>query len=139
MKNKEESIYISIKPKFVKLILEGTKNYEFRKYIPKRNFNKIYIYETLPVAQIKYIIEITNIYKYPNKIDELGYGNMEFNNGLKESKFAYKLGEIYYLEKPIKLEELKSEYNFIPPQGFSYSEKYEKLTEFIEKNLKKYK
>ncbi len=132
---KDRGIYLSIKPEFVKLILEGKKNYEFRKYLPKKDFKRIYVYETLPIARIKYVINIDKIFKYPKKIDEIGIGNKEFNNGEKKSKYAYKIGKIMSLKKCIKLEELKEKYNFIPPQSYVYSEKYEKLTEYINNNL----
>lgn len=133
---KSDGIYISIKPKFVDLIVKGEKNYEFRKYIPKRKFSKIYVYETLPKGEIRYVIEIENIIKYPNKIAEGGFGNNDFNNGIKKSKYAYKLGEIKKLETPIKLNDLKVKYNFFPPQSYTYAEKFEQLTEYIENNIK---
>lgn len=136
MINSENGIYISIKPNFVELILKRKKNYEFRKYIPNRHFNKIYIYETLPKARIKYVIDITKISKYPEKIDTQGIGNSDFNSGIKKSKYAYKLGKIYFLEQEIKLKDLKSIYHFVPPQSFAYIDKYEDLTKYINENLK---
>lgn len=134
--SEEEGIFISIKPHFVDLILNKRKNYEFRKYIPKKEFKRIYIYETLPKARIKYVIEILKIYIYPQKIDIYGVGNEDFNNGNKKSKFAYKLGKIYQLEDEINLKDLKIKYGFVPPQNFSYTSKYKKLTEYINNNLK---
>ena len=40
-----QGIFLSIKPKFLRLIETGEKNYEFRKYIPKKFFDRIYVYE----------------------------------------------------------------------------------------------
>lgn len=132
---KSDGIYLSIKPKFVSLIVKGEKNYEFRKYIPKRKFSKIYIYETLPKAEIKYVVEIEKIIKYPDKIIEPGYGNDDFNNGIKKSKYAYKLGKIKKLKNPIQLKELKEKYNFCPPQSYTYAESQRELTNYIENNI----
>lgn len=136
MNKKSEGIYISIKPFFVDLILNNEKNYEFRKYIPNKKFDKLYIYETLPKARIKYVINVTEISKFPQKINTNGIGNIEFNNGTKKSKYAYKLGKIFFLEKELTLQELKEKYNFVPPQSFAYVERYKSLTDYINKNVK---
>lgn len=136
MNKKNEGIYISIKPIFVDLILKNEKNYEFRKYVPNEKFDKIYIYETLPKARIKYVIEVKGISEFPEKIDTTGIGNIEFNNGTKKSKYAYKLGKIFFLERELKLGELKEKYKFVPPQSFAYTEKYKELTDYINKNIK---
>lgn len=136
MKNNEDGIYISIKPKFVELILEGKKNHEFRKYIPNKKFNRIYIYETIPKSRIKYVIDIAKISIYPEKIDTQGIGNIDFNKGMKKSKYAYKLGKIYFLKDEIGLKELKSIFHFVPPQSFAYVNKYKDLTQYINNNLK---
>lgn len=96
----------------------------------------IYIYETLPKARIKYVIKVTEISAFPEKIDTSGIGNIEFNNGTKKSKYAYKLGKIFFLERELKLQELKEKYNFVPPQSFTYIERYKSLTDYINKNIK---
>ena len=92
----ESGIFISIKPEFIKKIECGEKNYEFRKYIPKKNINKLYVYVSSPDCCLKYILYIDKIIKYPNKIKESGYGNYEFNAGLKKSKYAYQNSMILY-------------------------------------------
>ena len=93
------------------------------------------MYETFPTCQLKYIIELRQIIEYPNKINECGYGNEEFNNGLKKSKYAYEIKHVDLLENPINLKELKEVYNFMPPQSYAYDSRYEKLTNTI-KNAK---
>ena len=46
-------VLLSIKPKYVKSIIEGEKRYEFRKTIFKnREINRIYIYSSSPVKKI---------------------------------------------------------------------------------------
>lgn len=124
------AIYISINPLAVKNIAEGLKNHEFRNYKPKRIFNYLYVYITNPVCELKYIYEIDSIVKYPDKITKPGIGNEEFNGGNK-TLFAYSIKKVYRLSKPIPLQQLKDQYNFTPPQAFSYSQTYLSLTEAI--------
>ena len=127
----KKAIYLSIKPEFTKKIETGEKNYEFRKYYPKQEINLLYVYESFPTCSLKYIIELGDIIEYPNKIEKEGYGNQEFNNGLKKSKYAYEIKHVDILEKPILLSELKAQFNFTPPQGYAYDTKYPELTKLI--------
>ena len=127
----KRAIYLSIKPKFTKKIETGEKNHEFRKYIPKEAIDTLFVYETVPTCQLKYIIELGKIVEYPNKINELGYGNADFNAGLKQSKYAYEIKHVDLLENPICLKELKDVYGFAPPQSYAYDDIYEKLTNDI--------
>ena len=85
----KKAIYLSIKPKFTRKIETGEKDHEFRKYIPKEAIDTLFVYETVPTCQLKYIIELGKIIEYPDKINERGYGNSDFNAGLKQSKYAY--------------------------------------------------
>lgn len=133
----KKGIYISIKPEFTKKIETGEKNYEFRKYYPKQNIGLLYVYETVPTRALKYIIEIGDIVKYPDRISKEGYGNLEFNNGLKKSKYAYEIKHVDILERPIPLSELKNLYGFAAPQAYAYDTKYPKLTERINNSKKR--
>ena len=55
-------VLLSIKPKYVKSIIEGDKRYEFRKTIFKnREINRIYIYSSSPVKKIVGSFEIGGI------------------------------------------------------------------------------
>ncbi len=127
----KKAIYVSIKPKFTKKIETGEKNHEFRKYIPKEAIDTLFVYETVPTCQLKYIIEVEKIVEYPNKINELGYGNADFNAGLKKSKYAYEIKHVDLLESPIALKELKDVYGFAPPQSYAYDDRYVELTNDI--------
>lgn len=123
-----KGIYLSIKSEFTRKIETGEKNYEFRKYYPKQEINLLYVYETFPTCVLKYIIELGDIIEYPSKISKEGYGNLEFNNGLKKSKYAYEIKQVDILENPIDLSQLKDVYNFVSSQSYAYDEKYPKLT-----------
>lgn len=73
------------------------------------------VYKLSPTCELKYIIELGEIVKYPNKIIKEGYGNDDFNNGLNSSEYAY---EIKYLD---------DRKNIIP---------FDKIEEFFKNNLK---
>ena len=135
MMNTNSGLYMSINPNASSKIEKEVKLYEFRNYIPKRKFDKLYVYVTSPVCELKYILLIDDIISYPNTIPENGDGNCEFNQGIK-SKHAYQISKVYKLKKPILLDELKEKYGFVPPQGYAYSDRYNDLTKFIESTEK---
>lgn len=131
-------VVISIKPKFVNLIKDGQKNYEFRKYIPKKGVARIWIYTSSPICSLEYVAEIDKIVTYPECIIENGFGNDEFNNGLKQSKHAYHIKHLYRLKIPLKLNMLRTEFGFTAPQSYFYLENNERLSKFVlEQELKK--
>lgn len=66
----------------------------------------MYVYVTAPQSELKYVIEIGNIVKYPGKLYCDGDGNHDFNKG-KKSKYAYPIVKVYKLVCPISLEKLK--------------------------------
>ena len=61
------------------------------------------------------------------------YGNIEFNNGLKESIYAYHIKKIHMLKTPLYFKELKEDYNFYPPQKYIYLKNNNKLLERLKK------
>lgn len=129
----KKGIFLSIKPEFTKKIENGIKNYEFRKYIPKKPFEILYVYETVPTCALKYILTIDKIINYPDKIDEDGYGNDDFNNGLKKSKYAYHIASVEKIVNPVSLKKLKYDFGFVAPQSYAYDDRYQELIDYIEK------
>jgi len=123
------SVIISIKPEYTKLIETQEKNYEFRNYYIK-DIKYMIVYES-GTSYIKYIMEVDTPVKYPKKIDENGVSNNLFNKG-DFYEYAYPIKHLYLLKKPISLTELKSRYNCSAPQKYCYLNKYPEL----EKNLK---
>ena len=79
-------VVVSIYPKFTNLIKTGEKNYEFRKYVPKRGVDRLWIYSSSPECSLEYMAEIDKIVEFPQKIAEKGIGNDDFNNRFKEVK-----------------------------------------------------
>lgn len=130
-----DGIYVSIKPDPIDKIVQGIKDHEFRNYVPKEGFKFLYVYVPAPKSELRYVIEIGKIVKYPNKLEKNGDGNKEFNKG-KKSKFAYPILKVYELVNPIPLKELKETFSFVPPLAFSYSKTFPELTDYIEKAQK---
>ena len=125
-----KAIFISIKPVHINKIILGTKEFEYRKYIPKKDFDTIFVYTTIPVGKIQYILKIDEVVEQPNKISIVSDGTEEFNRGDKP-KYAYHISEIYELDSPLGLRELKSRFEFSPPQAYAYGGKYPRLMEKI--------
>ena len=130
------AIFISIKPIHVNRIIEGLKEFEYRNYIPKKGFDTIFVYTTIPVAKLQYILKIDYVVEYTEKITIESHNVEEFNNG-KLTKYAYHISEIHELDTPIDLKKLKRDFLFPPPQAYAYDEKYNNLTKYIKKANKK--
>ena len=131
-------IVVSIYPKFTNLIKTGEKNYEFRKYVPKRGVNRLWIYSSSPACSLEYVAEIDKIVEFPETIAEKGIGNDDFNNGLKKSKFAYHIKHLYRLASPLSLERLRSEFGFSAPQSYFYLDSNDELKDYLQsQNLEK--
>ncbi|RMF94786.1 MAG: hypothetical protein D6734_06950 [Candidatus Schekmanbacteria bacterium] len=124
-------IFISLKPQFSELIRQRKKTHEFRKYRPRHEIKRLWIYVTHPVSALKYIAEVGKLVEYPTRIPEDGVGNKEFNTGLKKSKYAFPILHLYELREPIHLRRLRNEFGFAPPQSFAYIDKYESLVEYV--------
>ena len=59
--------------------------------------------------------------KKPGEVeDEGGLGNSDFNQGRKESKFAFEILHLYRIRTPLPAPVLKEMYNVLPPQRYSY-------------------
>lgn len=122
------TILLSIKPKYVKEILKGSKKYEFRKSIFKK-YDKnelVFIYSSYPVKRIVGTFSVGDIIENCPKI----FWN-EFKNvsGIKESEFFkyFKEKDKGYAIQINKLNEFKNPVNpkdinpdFRAPQSFCY-------------------
>lgn len=124
---------LSIRPEYVKAILEGNKRYEFRKKPFKKNVKEVLVYATKPVGKIvcKFYIESV-IQDTPENLWE-DFGDL---SGLSRDEFfAYFEGkekgtaiEIKKVEKfpePIDPKKLLSD--FRPPQSWIYVSSIENI------------
>ena len=103
----QNEIIYSLKPEFIKLIINKQKNHEFRNVKPKTWPTRIWFYVTSPECKLMYIAEVGEVIAQPDQILIEGIGNFEFNEGFKFANFAYPIKHLYQIKKPIELKELK--------------------------------
>jgi predicted transcriptional regulator len=121
------TILLSIKPEYVKKIIEGTKKYEYRKRLAKSDIDLIYIYCTHPVMKVVASVKVEGtISAAPSTLWEqtksvAGINRRKFREYFKGCKVAhaYKLGRIQTFDPPKNLQEFDIVY---PPQSFVYIE-----------------
>lgn len=123
----ENAVVLSIKPKYIKLILSGEKEYEYRKIIPQKNPKHFFIHVSKPISTIKYIFEMDAPVIFLEPIPGNSYGVESFNKGESDYKYAYKIKKIYEIINPVDFKILKAEYGYTAPQNFIYLEKNTKL------------
>ena len=120
-------ILISIKPKFVKKILEGTKIFELRRKIFLKKINTVIIYESSPTKKIvgEFIIDRI-ISDTPNKIYQkynkyLGIDKENYFEYFKNTNIAYaiKIKKVIKYEKELTLADFNLER---APQSYQYVE-----------------
>ena len=107
------TILLSIKPEYVRKILEGSKKYEFRRSVAKRKVDRILIYSTAPEMKVVAVVEVLGILKdSPKKLWEKTHAHA----GISRPKFmdyyanrsvayAYQLGELQKFDTPKTLAE----------------------------------
>lgn len=135
LEKKDKILFISIKPKYINKILNGTKTIELRKSAPKVLENTtIIMYSTSPVMSIVGISKIKKIISAPPLEiwncynEELGIEKDLYFDYFqdKEIAVAILLKDISKLEKTISLSKLREILpNFNPPQSYRYLEKKE--------------
>ena len=120
-------ILISIKPKFVKKIFEGTKIFELRRKIFLKKINTVIIYESSPTKKIvgEFIIDKI-ISATPQKIyldygESLGISKNEYFKYFKNVDIAYaiKIKKVIKYEKELTLADFNLER---APQSYQYIE-----------------
>lgn len=120
------SVLLSIKPKYVEQIENGSKLYEFRKVIFKQNIEEIYIYATAPVKQIvgKFrigeIVEDTpqNLWHSFKRTAGISKNDFfEYFSG-KNKGYAIKIKSFVFFKEPI--DPYQENPNFVPPQSYAY-------------------
>ena len=120
-------VLLSIKPKYVKSILEGEKQFEFRKAIFRNpSVSRVFIYSSAPVKRIVAIFEISRIIEdHPSALwdqtrDHAGIDDAEFFSYFagRSRGYAIGIGNLQELGTPIDpREEIPG---FVPPQSYCY-------------------
>ena len=122
------NVLLSIKPKYVKAILNGTKKYEFRKsaFRCKEDIELVYMYATSPVKKIVGVFTIECIVEdYPKNL----WAKFKQFSGIEEEEFfryfggnkkgfAIKIEKIEVFESPI--DPFREFSDFKPPLSFYY-------------------
>lgn len=119
------NVLLSIKPEFANKIFNGTKKYEFRKSIFKRDVDKVVVYASSPVQRVIGEFTISDIIckdtealwqmtKKHSGITKDFYDKYFAN---KEVAFAIKVGVVRKYAHPKHLSDFDIEY---APQSFAY-------------------
>jgi len=120
-------VLLSIKPKYVKSIIEGEKRYEFRKAIFRnRSIHRVFIYSSAPVKRIVARFEISTILEdHPTAIwervrDQAGIDEMEFFTYFagRERGYAIGIGNLQEFDTPVNPREGNP--GFVAPQSYCY-------------------
>lgn len=120
-----KKILLSINPEYVERILNGTKKFEYRTKVAKRDIKAILIYCTYPtkkvVAQVKIKSILSdspeNLWKMTKEFSGISkeFFDRYFKN--REVACAYELGDVIEYKKPKLLEDFGIHY---APQSFIY-------------------
>lgn len=125
-------VLLSIKPKYVRAILDGTKKYEFRKQIFRdRSRETIFIYASSPTKKIVACFRPGEIVEgHPDYlweqfwnvsgIDEEAF--FEYFAG-RDNGYAIRIDELERFGTPIDPHEIFD--RFVPPQSFCYVDSYQ--------------
>ncbi|KAI5866201.1 hypothetical protein GGS23DRAFT_374101 [Durotheca rogersii] len=117
-------ILVSLHPEPLAKILDRTKDHEFRSWKIPPSVCRVWIYSTRPFSELKYMC-VLGPPKTPGEIQgEKGIGNAEFNGGKTVMKYAYEILQVYELNNPVSLDEMKrkgwvaaapQKYTWVPP------------------------
>lgn len=118
-------VLISIKPEYVNRILNGTKKYEYRRMLAKKDVSSLIIYSTWPVMEIVGEVEVVGtIEMAPSSLwektkKEAGISRKKYREYFKGRKkaCAYVLGKVTKYESNKKLLDIGVQQ---APQSFSY-------------------
>lgn len=119
-------ILLSIKPIYAQKIFNGEKKYEFRKKIPNKKIDKVYLYVSAPVKKIVGFFEVDEILKKPvfdlwnDTKSSAGIDYKTYSNYFKD----YEVGIALHIRKVTLFSEPVNPYkvikDFNPPQSYSY-------------------
>ena len=118
-------VLLSIKPEFANKIFEGTKRFEFRKSIFKKEVKTVVVYASSPLQQVIGEFEIEQILHldldtlWDITCSESGISESFFYKYFEDKQRGYAI-EIRNVKKYEKPQNLKETYNLFPPQSFAY-------------------
>ena len=130
---KHEVALLSIRPEYVKQIIEGTKKVEFRKKLFSNTVKKALVYSSSPQKRIVGYFNVTNVIvdtpiKVWNKYEKVGGIRKEkYDDYYKNSKCAYaiEIEKFFSFSTPLNPQDFDK--SFRPPQSFCYVDNVEFL------------
>lgn len=136
--NPSKVVLMSIKTRFVKSIIDGSKTYELRRKIPRDVAGmKIFIYSSGVERAITVHADVSEVATgTPEEIWKkhsavLGITYSEFSDYFAGAEVAYalELSNVTRSRRPVTLEQLRNDFGLEPPQSWRYltSDSYEKL------------
>lgn len=119
-------IIVSINPRYVNNIINGSKRYEYRTRIASKDANKLLIYETAPIKKVVAEADVIEVLSLdPNTLweqtkDYSGISKEFFDEYFKNRSvaYAYKLGKVKVYDEPKLLIEFGLR---TAPQSFAYA------------------
>lgn len=119
-------IIVSINPRHVNNIINGSKRYEYRTRIASKDVNKLLIYETAPTKKVVAEVDVIEVLSLdPNILweqtkDYSGISKKFFDEYFKNRSvaYAYKLGKVKVYDEPKSLIEFGLR---TAPQSFAYA------------------
>ena len=119
-------ILLSIKPKYVERILEGTKKVEYRRVIPKcKDITHIIIYASAPICQVVAEVSVSNILS--DKPSTLWEKTLSIGGISNDEYFAYfinrEVAHAFVIDEIKKFTPYRKLIDYgikTPPQNFLY-------------------
>ncbi|MDO9035132.1 MAG: hypothetical protein Q7U51_08030 [Methanoregula sp.] len=120
-------VLLSIKPKYVKKILSGAKQYEFRKQIFKKKSAKtVFIYSSSPQKKIVATFRVGKIvvghpdYLWEQFLDVSGISEQEFFEYFsdRDTGYAIRIDDLEQFSEPVDPHTVFE--RFVAPQSFCY-------------------
>lgn len=114
------NVLISIKPVYLRLILQGKKKVELRKRFPKE-VHRVFLYETAPIKQVRYFFVPTTVeFAAPNTLwpkvrDICGLSHEEYNKYFSSVAIGIFFDKVKRI-KPVTLDQIPA----AVPQNFIY-------------------
>ena len=129
MSDRNRALLLSVKPRFAKSILDGTKVAEIRRQRPAvQPGTLVIIYATRPIGAIVGTARISDVsYGSPDDMwahhhMHVGIGKSDFDSYLAGASVAYilQLAEVQRLVPLLTLEQMQKVTSFQPPQSYRY-------------------
>jgi len=120
-------LFISVKPRFSRLILNRKKRIELRKRFPSKHVNHALIYESAPTKEVRGAFRIRKLYmREVNQSEPLskqaGITIEQFNHYFSRVKNGtlIEIDQVFIFSRGISLHELRKFIGTNPPQSYSY-------------------